>query len=298
MSNNLHNLLTEDSRIFHQPDLSYETAEKVVTAIEENGKVIFKIQTNFENIMYLWVEEIMNGIFRIKAWKKNADFELTSKMFVYKETSGELELIEETDGYRVKGDKHAIVVNKYNFNISLFNKEGKLLWQTEGERIADKYLTPPLGFRHRNDREEAFLSFRLQNDERLFGLGEKFNKVEKTGTRATIWAADTCGTNTLDLSYKSIPLLFSDKGWGVMLHSSTRNFWEVGSFSYTSGSVLVEEDTLDIFLFAGEDLKDLISKYTDITGRPSPLPKWAFGVWVSKCAYESREEVESIANTM
>jgi alpha-D-xyloside xylohydrolase len=129
-------------------------------------------------------------------------------------------------------------------------------------------------------------------------MGEKWNKVEKTGTRATIWSADTCGTNTNDMSYKAVPVLFSTRGWGIMLHSSFRSFWEIGTFSYTATSFLVEEEKLDVFLFAAPSLKELIGLYTGLTGRASMPPKWAFGMWMSRCAYRSRKEVETIAATL
>ncbi len=44
----------------------------------------------------------------------------------------------------------------------------------------------------------AFLSRRMRNDDRFFGLGEKFTRFEKTSTGATIWEEDTCGSNTSD----------------------------------------------------------------------------------------------------
>ena len=46
----------------------------------------------------------------------------------------------------------------------------------------------------------------MRNADRCFGLGEKFTRFEKTGTRATIWQADTCGSNTTDMSYKAVPV--------------------------------------------------------------------------------------------
>jgi alpha-D-xyloside xylohydrolase len=89
-----------------------------------------------------------------------------------------------------------------------------------------------------------------------------------------------------------MPVLYSTRGWGLFLHSSFRSQWEVGSFSYTGGSVLVEDGRLDLFLMAAPTLKGLVGTYTALTGRPAMPPLWAFGTWVSRCQFFTAAEAE------
>jgi alpha-D-xyloside xylohydrolase len=42
-------------------------------------------------------------------------------------------------------------------------------------------------------------------------------------------------------------------------------------------------------------MKTILQGYTGITGAPAVPPKWTFGVWLSRCTYESQEEVETVA---
>ena len=72
----------------------------------------------------------------------------------------------------------------------------------------------------------------------------------------------------------------------MFLNSSYRSFWEVASFSYTGGSVCIEEPVIEGFLFFGDSLKELIDIYGDLTGKPSlpsPMGSWHLDEQVCLC---------------
>lgn len=191
-----------------------------------------------------------------------------------------------------------IIIGKNPFSFAV-EDDTRTILEFETERLAGNPPAPPLGFRHTAGGDaQPFLSVRIRNDERFFGLGEKWNKVEKTSTRATVWATETCGSNTTDLSYQPMPVLLSTRGYGMFLNTNFRSLWEVGTFSYTAASCLTEDPELDLFFFFGGSLKDLVSRYTALTGRPSMPPRWALGLWASRCMYESRAEAEEIINRL
>ena len=57
------------------------------------------------------------------------------------------------------------------------------------------------------------------------------------------------------MSYKAVPVIFSTAGWALVLHSAFRSYWELGSFSYATGGLLVEEERLDLFFILAPSLK-------------------------------------------
>jgi alpha-D-xyloside xylohydrolase len=61
--------------------------------------------------------------------------------------------------------------------------------------------------------------------------------------------------------------------------------------------VAVEEDFLGYFLIRG-DLKQILSRYTDITDKGPVPPRWSFGYWQSRISYQSAEETLAIARSM
>ncbi|MFN2284516.1 MAG: TIM-barrel domain-containing protein, partial [Anaerolineae bacterium] len=288
----------DDTRIFHQPGFAYDSVAAVTRASFADGVLTAHVTLGSGASARLTVTIIADGILRLRFWPAAviADFEETSEMLVPLKVKPPLgTFTEQNDAYILTVGDYALWLHKDPFEIEIL-RDGARIFELETEKLAGEHVTPPLGFRL--PRGEAYVSWRMQNDERFFGLGEKWNKVEKTSTRATIWAADTCGSNTTDMSYKSLPLLFSTKGWGVLLHTGYRSFWEVGTFSYTSASALVEDHKLDLFLFLAPTLKALIGLYTDLTGKPQMPPRWALGIWMSRCQYENRSQVEAVLSRL
>lgn len=291
--------LTDDTRIFHRDGYSYEWATTVKHAAMDGAVATFELQTQKSHSTYLRLFVVAPGMIRLQYGAQDARFQLQSAMLLDGQgvTALPASLRELRSAYIFESAEAevSIRIEKSPFTLTLLDKQGHPSFESDrDDDVAGLPVTPALGFRSTAGTRQAFLSFRLRNDEHVFGLSEKYNKVEKTGTRATIWSTDTMGSNTLDLAYKAVPLLFSTRGWGLLVHSSAENFWEIGSFSTISASVLVDEDHLDAFLFSGDSLKQLLSRYTQLTGRPSMPPLWALGIWMSRASYGSAQQVEDI----
>ncbi|MBD3242435.1 MAG: alpha-xylosidase, partial [Chitinivibrionales bacterium] len=285
----------DDTRIFHRCGYVYDSIDSVRRAECVGGRLELELQLTSGRPAYLSIAGVDEHTLRIRMHAGKVRFDETSLMVPKLPARPPRGRLKRSSGeFRFSVAHRVVVIGRQPFSLRIEGEDGKVILELETERIAGKQITAPLGLRSAQGQDEPFMSWKLGVDERYFGLGEKFNKVEKTSTRATIWSSDTCGSNTCDLSYKSIPVLFSTAGWGLMLHSSYRSFWEIGSFSYTAGSVLTEDPKLDAFLFFGSSLKELIERYTGLTGRPTMPPKWALGVWMSRCQYENRQQVDEV----
>lgn len=138
--------------------------------------------------------------------------------------------------------------------------------------------------------------FDLHPHEAIFGFGEKFMPLNKVGQTIDLNMAEAHGVTT-PRSYKNIPFFVSTKGYGVFFnHSSRITFW-VGSMSTADIQIATEDDFLDYYVILG-DIKQLLSQYTDITGKGVVPPKWTFGYWQSKISYKSAEETLDIAQKL
>ncbi len=138
--------------------------------------------------------------------------------------------------------------------------------------------------------------FDLHPHEAIFGLGEKFMPLNKVGQTIDLNMTEAHGVTT-PRSYKNIPFFVSTKGYGVFFnHSSRITFW-VGSMSTADIQIATEDDFLDYYVILG-DIKQLLSRYTDITGKGVVPPKWTFGYWQSKISYKSAEETLDIAQKL
>ncbi|MDY6362374.1 MAG: alpha-xylosidase, partial [Lachnospiraceae bacterium] len=115
--------------------------------------------------------------------------------------------------------------------------------------------------------------------ELIYGLGERFAAFTRNGQSIDIWNEDG-GTST-DQSYKNIPFYISNRGYGVFVNHTEKVSFEVATEAVTKVEFSVPGESLDYFFFNGPDLKDVLRRYTDLTGKPALPPAWTFGLWLS-----------------
>ncbi len=137
----------------------------------------------------------------------------------------------------------------------------------------------------------------LAPDEVVVGLGETYGGLDLRGRRRVVWAADAMGLNTTDLAYKPIPFWLSSRGYGCLVHAPERAVVDVGALSTVTLGFAVAARVMDYFVLLGSP-RTVLERYTALTGRSPSPPRWALGVWMSRCMYRSRAEVEAVIEGM
>jgi len=286
----------DDQRIFHRLGYEYDSAAAVTGCDMQGRHLSLQVDLESGRELAVTVQAVGHRIMRMQIGEPGAQFDSSSPMLAADvSVPGVLQVVQNESQVECQLDGYRLVIQKRPFCLRVYAVSGQLIFESETEKLVDLYTAPPLGLRTNGEKTWAFLSWRSRNQDRYFGLGEKFTRFEKTSSRATIWTADTCGSNTCDMSYKAVPVLFSTAGWALMLHSSFRSYWEIGSFSYASAACMVEEPKLDLFLILAPSLKEQVQAYTWLTGRPAMPPKWAFGLWMSRAAYRNRGQMQAVA---
>ena len=122
-------------------------------------------------------------------------------------------------------------------------------------------------------------SWDLHGDEHIYGFGDKKNDIDKRGTLMDIWNVDTDyqDQSTGLMGYKSISMYWSSRGYGVYLHNWWRSRFDMGQFNSGRTQISADRGELDFYIFYGPSFKQIVNRYTELTGRPALLPKWAFG---------------------
>jgi alpha-D-xyloside xylohydrolase len=119
----------------------------------------------------------------------------------------------------------------------------------------------------------------LAVDEHVYGLGERFGPFVKNGQTVDVWNAD--GGTASEQAYKNVPFFLTDKGYGVLVNHPGRVSFEVASEVVSRTQFSVEGQALEYVLIYGPTPKDVLRKYTALTGRPALPPAWSFGLWLS-----------------
>lgn len=140
------------------------------------------------------------------------------------------------------------------------------------------------------------IALNLQSNEPVYGLGEKWGRLDKRGQLLRSLNEDALGVNA-ERSYKNTPFAWSPDGWGVFVHTPSPVTHAVGfaPFSQRAYVLAIEDDALDLFLFAGDDGAGLLHSYTALTGRAPVPPLWSLGLILSKAYYKTPEEVLEVA---
>jgi len=115
--------------------------------------------------------------------------------------------------------------------------------------------------------------FDLSEHEMLFGLGDQTReRIEHRGTKVDMQIVNVS-------CYIPIPFLMSSRGYGIMVNTTVRHAWDLGADDGGKLRIYVPDRNLDIYVFYGPGLKDLLTNYTALTGRPALVPKWSLGLW-------------------
>ncbi|NGN62584.1 alpha-xylosidase [Streptomyces sp. A7024] len=122
----------------------------------------------------------------------------------------------------------------------------------------------------------------------VYGLGERFGPLVKNGQVVDIWNAD--GGTATEQAYKNVPFYLTDAGYGVFVDHPGRVSFEAGSEAVSRVQFSVEDQELTYYVIHGPTPKEILRKYTALTGRPALPPAWSFGLWLSTSFTTSYDE--------
>ncbi len=115
--------------------------------------------------------------------------------------------------------------------------------------------------------------------EQIYGLGERFTPFLRNGQSVDVWNAD--GGTASEQAYKNVPFHLSSAGYGVFVDHPGLVSYEIGSEAVSRTQFSVEGQRLRYYVVAGPDPKDVLRRYTALTGRPARVPDWSYGLWLS-----------------
>lgn len=149
---------------------------------------------------------------------------------------------------------------------------------TRGELTASPgralaHVVGPDGTRYMRDQ------LSLRPGERVYGLGERFGALTKNGQSVEIWNED--GGTSSQQAYKNVPFYLSSAGYGVFVDHPGGVSFEVGSEVNTRCQFSVEGERLSYYVIDGPAPKDVLRRYTALTGRAPMVPTWSFGLWLT-----------------
>ena len=193
-----------------------------------------------------------------------------------------------------------IEIQKYPWRLIIKDPEGNILTQTRtlGDNDSTQVKLLPMNFIKRGSDNSRSVNpvWSLSPGERIYGCGESFTALNKVGQKVQLFVTDPQGPETPG-QYKPIPFYFSNRGYGIFIHTSAPVTCDFGKSYIGTQSLYMADEKMDLFVFFGKP-KDILDEYTNITGKSPMLPLWTFGTWMSRISYFSQEEGLEIASKL
>ena len=204
------------------------------------------------------------------------------------------------DAISYKSQYGSIEIKKYPWRLVIKDANGKVLTQTRHiiDNDSSQVKLQPFSFIKRGSDNSRSINpvLTLAPGERIYGCGESFTSLNKVGQKVHLSVTDPQGPET-DGQYKPVPFFFSNRGYGIFMHTSAPVTCDFGASYIGADRLFMADEQMDFFVFLGEP-KDILYEYTEITGK-SPLPPlWSFGTWMSRITYFSQEEGLEIARQL
>ena len=201
------------------------------------------------------------------------------------------------DAVCYKSQYGSIEIQKYPWRLVIRDANGRVL--TRSRSLIDTDSTQgkllPFSFIKRGSDNARSINpvFFLSPGERIYGCGESFTSLNKVGQKVHLYVTDPQGPET-DGMYKPVPFYFSNRGYGIFMHTSAPATCDFGASYIGAQRLFMADETMDFFIFLGEP-KDILDEYTNLTGKSPMLPLWTFGTWMSRITYFSQQEGLDIA---
>lgn len=278
--------------IFHH-NFDFLTGIKSYT--ERTDGVEFVVDTYKENTVKVFIQCVGETAFRFRMYTPGNEQPFDNSIYQLEGQNG-VNITENEEFISISKGKIEARVRKYPWEVSYY-LDGKLKTkeQIKDSNVDNMCKNLPVGFTYDENKEIIGVNetMYLYADEEFYGFGEKFTDFGKRGQTINCWQTDALSTNT-EKSYKNHPFFMSSRGYAILLNTYTRSKFEMGSFSNVAYNMSVEDKVLDYVIWMGNDYKALLKSYINQTGKIPMIPKWALGLWMSKCSYQTQDEIYEV----
>ena len=142
---------------------------------------------------------------------------------------------------------------------------------------------------------------RREGGERYFGCGERTSGLDKTGSYQIFWNVDPPSGHTASFNnlYASIPFTLSlanGRAHGLFFDNTHRVEIDLALEDEGRAYYGAQGGDLVYYVFCGPTPKDVLDRYTELTGRTPMPPLWSLGNQQCRYSYMDEDEVREVAS--
>jgi len=249
----------------------------------------------------IYIDCIFERSFRIRYSKETRNIANDTIMLVENIESTKGQFKEDDNSYTIYNSKSKLIINKNSISFKIYNENNDLVLtlpgfeschpnnQGAGGFISFKDFFP-LGV---NEYTTTFTT-KLKTNEKLYGLGERFVGFNRRGQNIQFYHQD-CASCSSIRTYKNVPFYISNENYGIFNNTPYPLDYDLGMQNNDFANIFVEDSLMDVFIITGNNIKEVIKGYCDITGYAKKLPRWSYGLWMSRNSYETKKIALDVA---
>ncbi|KUJ62861.1 glycosyl hydrolase [Flavobacteriaceae bacterium CRH] len=203
-----------------------------------------------------------------------------------------LELTEEETFFQIRTSKVKCKIQKADLRLSIYDLNDLLILEDE------------LGFHWEESYEYGGnivkMSKSSKDGECFYGLGDKATQMNLKGKRLENFATDQYAyQKEQDPLYKVVPFyigLQNKQSYGIFFDNTFRTFFDFCQERRNVTSFWAEGGEMNYYFIYGPQMEDVVTTYTDLTGKPELPPLWVLGYHQCKWSYYPESKVKEITS--
>ncbi len=175
-----------------------------------------------------------------------------------------------------------VTVSKAPFRLAIYDKAGNVILRESNEGM-------------RSDKQQTCAFMRMGADEHFFGFGAAAGIGGRTGFEGQFFNRLDKRGQKIDIVGRRVAFFMSTAGYGIFLNSiyPYNSTFRMGCEQPDVFSFESNDKQLDYYFIYGPSFKDILGRYTELTGRTPLIPRWGFGT--RQAGYWDQNQIESYA---
>lgn len=203
-----------------------------------------------------------------------------------------LEVTEEETYFQIRTSKVKCKIQKADLRLSIYDLNDFLILEDE------------LGFHWEESYEYGGnivkMSKYAKDGECYYGLGDKATQMNLKGKRVENFATDQYAyQKDQEPLYKVVPFyigLHNKQSYGIFFDNTFRTFFDFCQERRNVTSFWAEGGEMNYYFVYGPQMQDVVTTYTDLTGKPELPPLWVLGYHQCKWSYYPESKVKEITS--
>ncbi len=223
--------------------------------------------------------------------------------------SNSVSLADQGATYLIRTPQLNIVVTKRPFKVDFLDPNGFYLLRDDHSEFNSAYgYTAQSGWTSGDFKIKCLKQ--LPANQAIFGLGEYGGPLNRRGSEFECWNEGTYNWTEFNKpEYINTPFFYGVQpasgatnafAYGLFFDNPCRPLFRFGTQITNDFSFEAGDGQLDYFFFGGgasHTMTAVMDRYSELTGRPAMLPKWAFGYQLSRFSYLNQSWIQYLADT-